>query len=153
MLVAARLLTRRKLMIQGVWTAPPPLWDRGQFDLLDRAVNSLLTRGINGIFALGTMGRGTELPLQRRMEVLEQLIHATGSGSSNVAAISANSADDVRTLLEHATSVGVRGVAVTPPSYGTWMNAELLNWVDAALGGVQQHVEVYLYHSPAAVRT
>ncbi len=52
-------------MIQGAWTAPPPLWDRRQSDLLDRAVNSLLTRGIDGIFALGTMGRGTELPLQR----------------------------------------------------------------------------------------
>src|SRR5260370_10477005 len=153
MLVAARLLTRRKLMIQGVWTAPPHLWDRRQSDRLDRAVNSLLTRGIDGIFALGTMGRGTELPLQRRMAVLEQLVRVTGSGSNIVAAISANSADDVRTLLEHATSVGVKGVAITPPFYGSWTNAELLDWVEAALGEVPQSVEVYLYHIPSAVRT
>ena len=140
-------------MIQGVWTALPPLWDPGQSDLLDRLINSLLTRGINGIFALGTMGRGTELPLQRRMKVLERLIHATGNGSNIIAAISANSADDVRTLLEHATSVGVKGVAITPPFYGSWTNAELLDWVEAALGRVQQSVEVYLYQIPSAVRT
>ncbi len=140
-------------MIQGVWTAPPPLWDPGQSDLLNRLINSLLTRGISGIFALGTMGRGTELPLQRRMLVLEQLIHAAGSASNIVAVISANSSDDVKTLLEHATSVGVRGIAITPPSYGIWTNAELLDWVEAALGGVQKSVEVYLYSIPSAVRT
>jgi dihydrodipicolinate synthase/N-acetylneuraminate lyase len=104
------------------------------------------------MLALGTTGRGAELTLLQRMKALEQLVRAAGDGNRIIAAISANPAEDVRLLLEHAASVGVKGVAVTPPFYGTWTNAELLDWVEAALGTGPRGVEVYLYHIPPAVR-
>lgn len=139
-------------MIQGIWTALPHFWSSERPNRIERAVTSLLARGIDGFFVLGTTGRGAELSLQQRMEVLEQVIKAVGNGKNVIAAISANPADDVQHLLEHATSVGVRGVAITPPFYGSWTSAELLDWAEAALAGRQRSVEVYLYHIPSAVR-
>jgi dihydrodipicolinate synthase/N-acetylneuraminate lyase len=140
-------------MIQGVWTALPHLWSREQPDLIRSAVSRLLSRGIHGLFVLGTTGRGAEFSLQQRMETLEQLVRATGDANKIVVAISANPPGDVRLLLEHAISVGVKGVAITPPFYGSWTNTELLDWVNAAFGGASPNAEVYLYHIPSAVRT
>jgi dihydrodipicolinate synthase/N-acetylneuraminate lyase len=139
-------------MIQGIWTALPDLWCQDQADRLERIVNSLLTRGISGLLALGTTGLGAELSLQNRMSVLERLARMVGDKQRLIAAISANPASDVRLLLEHANSLGIKGVAITPPFYGNWTNAELLDWVEAALGGTRHSLEIYLYHIPAAVR-
>ncbi|MBE3559788.1 MAG: dihydrodipicolinate synthase family protein [Ktedonobacteraceae bacterium] len=149
-------------MIEGVWAALPDLWNRAEADLLERAVERLLARGVDGFFAPGTTGLGAELSVRRRMQVLERLVRAINAAGERqqqkmVAAISANAAEDVHTLLEHAGSLGVKGVALTPPSYGMWTHADLLAWLDAALDGrqdgKQSNLEIYLYHIPAAVRT
>ena len=139
-------------MIQGVWTALPNLWNGTSPDLVERTVNGLMTRGIDGMLALGTTGRGAELTLPQRMQALEELVRAVGDGKRIVAAISANPAADVKTLLEHAASVGIKGVAITPPFYSSWTNSELLDWIEAAVGTGPRSVEIYLYQIPSAVR-
>lgn len=138
-------------MLQGIWTALPDLWREDQADQLERIASNLLARGISGLFVLGTTGLGTELPLQQRMDALERLARGVDRHRL-IAAISANPATDVRLLLEHANALGLKGVAVTPPFYGNWTNAELLDWIKAAFAGVRHNLEIYLYHIPVAVR-
>lgn len=139
-------------MITGLWTALPPL-DRTQDQELGGALEYLLAHGVDGFFALGTTGRGADLTLIERQRFLERLIGLVGMPQKIVIAISANPPGDVRALMEHAFSLGVEGVAMTPPFYGAFDQNELIEWVHGVFDGIRKERSVYLYNMPAVGHT
>lgn len=138
-------------MVDGVWTALPNtrLWAEGT-PVLKRAISNLTTAGIRGVFVLGTTGQGTDGTLSVRMRMTEQIVEAAGGGSRVIVAVSATAAQDVRELIGHALSLGVRGVAFTPPFYGSYSNRELEQWLEEVLGESDRSMEYYLYNIPGA---
>jgi len=138
-------------VLRGVWTALPDIHRPDREALIDRAVPRLLERGVDGIFALGTTGRGTDYTVEQRERLLERIVRAASGGPHIIAAVSSNVADDVRQLAAHAASIGVRGIAFTPPYYNSWSPDELKAWAEAALAAIPPNLEIYAYHIPSAV--
>lgn len=136
-------------MIDGVWTALPNtrLW-AADARVLEHAVSNLTAAGIRGLFVLGTTGQGTDETLSSRMQWVEQIVMAAGGGSRVIAAVSANAAQDVRELIGHAQSLGIHGVAFTPPFYGAYNHQELERWLGKVLGGQGPSIKYYLYNIP-----
>ncbi|HEU5349625.1 MAG TPA: dihydrodipicolinate synthase family protein, partial [Ktedonobacterales bacterium] len=87
----------------------------------------------------------------QREHLLERIVHAAGGGRCIIAAVSSNIASDVGELASHAASMGVRGIAFTPPYYNAWTSEELKGWTQAALVNVSPDIEIYAYHIPSAV--
>ena len=139
-------------MIRGLWTALPPLY--GSTDsVLGHALEYLLHNGVDGFFVMGTTGQGADRSLGERQQFLERLVGLTGVPKQMVVAISANPARDVRDLMAHAFSLGVQGVAMTPPFYGAWSQAELAEWLHGVFDGMHKEGGVYLYNMPAIGHT
>ena len=138
-------------MIDGVWTALPNtrLW-AADASVLERTVSNLTVAGIHGLFILGTTGQGNDVTISMRMKMAERIVEAAGSGSRVITAVSANAPQDVRELVGHAQDLGVRGVAFTPPSYGSYNDQELGLWLEEVLTGQSPSVVYYLYNIPGA---
>ena len=137
-------------MINGIWSALPntSMWARNS-QVLERTLTNLFESNIDGLFILGTTGQGADEALSVRMKVSEQIVEAAGNGSRVITAVSANAAQDVRELIGHAQALGVRGVAFTPPFYGSHNDQELRLWLEKVLTGQNSSCEYYLYNIPS----
>jgi dihydrodipicolinate synthase/N-acetylneuraminate lyase len=141
-------------MIKGVWTALPDVREySGAEEKFYGSVQTLLEKGVDGLFVLGTTGRGTDLSLQIRMQILETLVKKAQDPSKLVVNVSANPSEDVQVLIEHAQSLNVHGVALTPPFYGSYTEEEMKEWVSAALERCDKDKEFYFYNIPSVTHT
>jgi 4-hydroxy-tetrahydrodipicolinate synthase len=108
----------------------------------------LLAAGVKGFFLLGTTGLGADSSMAERMRVLEQVLRVVDTPQRIVVAVSANAADDVRALAEHALAQGVQGIALTPPFYGLWSDAEIEAWATQIFRDWKKRSHLYLYNIP-----
>lgn len=135
-------------MVSGLWTALPNIY--GWTDkAIAGSLEAILTSGVDGLFVLGTTGQGTDFTVKERQNILGKLRALVGDPQRLIVAVSANSADDVREMVQHAYSVGVRGVAITPPFYGRFGDGEIERWVGRIFTDGPKKAEVYLYNMPS----
>lgn len=139
-------------MINGIWTALPNtgMWAKNS-EILKRTVAKLFEDGISGLFILGTTGQGADETVANRIKITQEIVEAAGDASRIITAVSANAPQDVKELIRHSQSLGVQGVAFTPPSYGWYSDQELQSWLEKVLIGESPSSEYYLYNFPAAV--
>ncbi len=139
-------------MLTGLWTALPPVYDRTDLEIV-HAVNCLFTEGVDGLFILGTTGQGADLSVSQRHKILERMVKLTDAPHRIVVAISATPASDVRELMAHAFSLGIQGVAMTPPFYGAYNLHEIQRWTQDVFNHVVKTGDVYLYNMPTIGHT
>ncbi len=138
-------------MISGLWAALPHIYERFSRETIQHALESLIQQGVNGFLVLGTTGRGPDFCVDERKAFLETLVTLTDPGQV-IVGVSANPAPDVHQLTVHAFDVGVRGVAITPPFYGTFSDSEIQEWAYAGFGKISKTAQVYLYNIPSVTR-
>lgn len=139
-------------MITGVWTAFPQCYDRDD-RVLGQVITHLFEQGVSGLFLLGTTGQGPDYTVWERKNLTDRLLSLMSEPQQAIVAISANAASDVRELLEHAWQHEVRGIALTPPYYGTFAPEELVHWAATVFQNLPKSGEIYLYNMPLASPT
>lgn len=138
-------------MVSGVWVAFPNLEYFGHDDDVLRGIfERLYIAGVQGALVLGTTGQGADKPLKQRMSEVERLCKCCPA-QQLIVGVAANASEEVRALIEHAVSCGVRGVAVTAPYYGKYAEEELHAWLAKTLDGSSERIEYYMYNIPGGM--
>ncbi|MCL6454613.1 MAG: dihydrodipicolinate synthase family protein [Alicyclobacillus sp.] len=138
-------------MVKGVWVAFPNLDYFGPDDGALRDIfERLFTEGVQGALALGTTGQGPDKSLKQRMNEVERLSRVC-LPRQLIIGVTANASEDVRDLIAHAASCGVRGVAVTAPYYGKYAEEELYAWLNKTLSNSPTEIEYYMYNIPGGM--
>lgn len=137
-------------MITGVWTALPPVYAILDDEALGGTLDHLFGSGVDGIFLLGTTGLGADFSTTERMHVLDRVAALVEDTQNLVVAVSANAPTDVRQLISHAADSGVKGIAITPPFYGSFSDEDMQVWLKKVFERRRKEVEVFLYNMPSA---
>jgi dihydrodipicolinate synthase/N-acetylneuraminate lyase len=140
-------------MIQGLWVALPNVYETMSPLGLKSFINTLFDRGADGLFVLGTTGLGPDYSVSMRKQYLEAILAVVPQSSSIVVNVSANSSQDARQLAEHAISLGIKQIALTPPFYGRYKKEELLTWLDDIVSSLETSFDLYMYIIPVATMT
>src|SRR5208337_1599425 len=75
----------------------------------------LLDNGCTGIVALGSLGEGSALSFDEKLEVLRTCVEAVHGRGPVVASISALTTSEAVSLAKAATELGCDGLMVLPP--------------------------------------
>jgi len=111
----------------------------------------LLDNGCTGIVALGSLGEGSALSFDEKMEVLRTCVEAVHRRGPVVASISALTTSEAVSLAKAATELGCDGLMVLPPYVyqGNWR--EMKTHVAAVFDAVP--LSCMLYNNPVAYGT
>jgi len=111
----------------------------------------LLDNGCTGIVALGSLGEGSALSFDEKMEVLRTCVEAVHGRGPVVASISALTTSEAVALAKAATELGCDGLMVLPPYVykGDWR--EMKTHVAAVFDAVP--LSCMLYNNPVAYGT
>lgn len=140
-------------MISGIWAALPNVFGRFSQRAVGKALERLLNEGIDGFLLSGTTGHGVDYTVGEREDILRQVLGLVSDPGQLIVAVSANAATDVRHLMAHAFDLGVRGIALTPPFYGDYSDAEVGDWSERVFHGMSKTGQIYLYNIPSATHT
>jgi len=111
----------------------------------------LLDNGCTGIVALGSLGEGSTLSFDEKLEVLRTCVKAVGERGPVVASISALTTSEAIALAKAATDLGCDGLMVLPPYVykGDWR--EMKTHVAAVFEATP--LSCMLYNNPVAYGT
>jgi len=111
----------------------------------------LLDNGCTGIVALGSLGEGSAMSFDEKMEVVRTCVDAVHGRGPVVASISALTTSEAVSLAKAAADLGCDGVMVLPPYVyqGNWR--EMKTHVAAVFDSVP--LSCMLYNNPVAYGT
>ena len=114
-----------------------------------RLIENMLKHRCTGIIPAGSLGEGTTLTLDEKVELFEICVEATAGKVPVVATIAAASTRDAIKLAEAAVGVGAKGLMVLPPYLHQGPQAERDAHLDAlfeAANGLG--AECMIYNNP-----
>jgi 4-hydroxy-tetrahydrodipicolinate synthase len=108
----------------------------------------MVDSGCNGVMALGSLGEGSTLEHDEKVEILRACVEAVGDRGPVVAGISALSTKEAVRLAEDAERVGCQGLMVLPAYVykGDWR--ETRNHFETVFGATS--LSCMLYNNPIA---
>jgi 1-pyrroline-4-hydroxy-2-carboxylate deaminase len=112
-----------------------------------RHVNWLVDSGCTGIVANGTLGEGSSLSFDEKIQVLQSCIEALGSSVPVVCGIGAMTTAQAVALAETAASVGCSGLMILPPYLYSTDWHEMKAHVAAAMEATE--LPCMLYNDPS----
>jgi len=120
-------------------------------DFMAKHCGWLLDNGCTGIVALGSLGEGSALSFDEKLEVLRTCVEAVHGRGPVVASISALTTSEAVSLAKAATDLGCDGLMVLPPYVyqGSWR--EMKTHVAAVFNAVP--LSCMLYNNPVAYGT
>ncbi|HKI70330.1 MAG TPA: dihydrodipicolinate synthase family protein [Verrucomicrobiae bacterium] len=131
-------------IVAALWT---PMKSESELDAtaLRTNVAFLKQQGIHGILALGSTGEFLYLSPALRKEVMQKVV-ACADGLPVVCNISDIRHKVVADLGKHAQSVGASAVALLPPYYYSFAQADLVEWYVRA--GEEVRLPLFIYNFP-----
>ena len=125
-----------------------PLKDQDELDYdgMERLIAHVLAGGVSGIFVLGTTGEGPSLSYRLRCDVIRTACQIAPKRVPVLAGITDTSYTDSLKLAAVAAEAGASAVAVAPPFYLTYSQAELLRYVERL--AADSPLPIYLYNIP-----
>lgn len=121
------------------------------YEFVGKHCRWLVDRGSTGIVTPGSLGEGTTLAFEEKLDLWKTCVQAVGTRVPVVAAISALSTAEATTLAKEAARLGCQGLMVLPPYVyrGDWreMKTHLLSVMGAST------LSCMLYNNPVAYGT
>src|SRR5579862_8491825 len=120
---------------RGIITAMiTPLTDQYTLDRqgLERLIEHLLAGGVHGLFALGTTGEASALPMELRMEMITQVCQLAGGRVPVVVCVTDTSLVEATRLAQKAKDCGAAAISAAPPNYYPITQEEILRFVESS---------------------
>lgn len=135
---------------EGLCCAPNTAFNKdGELDTspIKDFVDRLIRNGVHAAFVCGTMGESVSMTVDERKKVIEAWIEASKDKDFNVFChIGCESLYDTIELAKHSESIGVKAIALIPPSFFKPSNMDgLIEWL-AAVGKAVPKTPIYYYH-------
>ncbi len=120
--------------------------DELDHDGMERLIAHVLAGGVSGIFVLGTTGEGPSLSYRLRCDVVRAACQIAAKRVPVLAGITDTSYTESLRLATVAAEAGASAVAVAPPFYLLYSQAELLHYVERL--AAESPLPIYLYNIP-----
>ena len=118
---------------------------------LKNLVRYLIDGGVHGICAAGTSGEFSALTDPERLKVMETVVEEVNNRIPIIGNISATSTKLAIKLAKECNSIGVDGLAVTPPYYYDSSQSELIDHFVQIKN--QTSLPLWVYNIPSTVKT
>ena len=125
-----------------------PLTDQYTLDRqgLERLIEHLLAGGVHGLFALGTTGEASALPMELRKEMITQVCRLAGGRVPVVVCVTDTSLVEATRLAQKAKDCGAAAISAAPPNYYPITQEEILRFVEKLVR--QAAMPLLLYNAP-----
>ena len=130
---------------------PFTLEEKVDIKSLKNLVNYLIDGGVHGIWAAGTSGEFSALTDPERLKVMETVAEEVNGRIPIIGNISATSTKLAIELAKGCTSIGIDGLAVTPPYYYDSSQSELIDHFVQIKN--QTSLPLWVYNIPSTVKT
>ena len=126
-----------------------PLTATGTLDRvsLGRLIDHVLGHGVNAVMLLGSNGEGPALNRDLQIDVIKRGCRAVGARAPVLVNVSANALSDSILLAQTARTAGASAVVLSPPSYFTLSQDEMLRMIEHVAGATP--LPLFLYNIPS----